>query len=129
MFLDTSVLIELLLAEKDSIIFDKIYDNIKDEPNFISMIQVGEISDWCLKNGGDPKITLSRLKEIIEMININEDILFEGSRIKYDMREMGLKKFSLMDGIILASARSLNETLLTFDSDFRKADNVLLLEK
>lgn len=129
MFLDTSVLIELLLAEKDSTIFCVIYDNIKDEPNFISMIQVGEISDWCLKNGVDPNITLSRLKEIIEMININEDILFEGSRIKYDMREMGLKKFSLMDGIILASARSLNETLLTFDSDFRKADNVLLLEK
>ena len=45
MFLDTSVLIELLIAEKDSALFFEIYDNIKDEPNFMSMIQVGEISD------------------------------------------------------------------------------------
>jgi len=129
MFLDTSVLIELLITEKDSALFFEIYDNIKDEPNFMSMIQVGEISDWCLKNAIEPKDTLSRLKEITEMIPINEDILFEGSSIKYDMREMGVKKFSLIDGIILASARSLNETLFTFDSDFRKADDVLLLDK
>jgi predicted nucleic acid-binding protein len=43
------------------------------------------------------------------------------------MRSKGLKRFSLMDGIILASARSIDQKLLTADSDFRKAEDAVLI--
>ena len=43
------------------------------------------------------------------------------------MRKCGLSKFSLVAGIILASARSIDQKPLTTDSDFKKDDDALIL--
>ncbi len=43
------------------------------------------------------------------------------------MRKKGQKKFGLADGIILASAISINQTLLSKDNDFKKAKDVIIL--
>ena len=128
MLLDTSVLIDLLLSEKGSERFERVYERITDEPVSISMIQLAEISDWCLMNGVEPAAALSRLKEVVDILPLNERILLRGSRFKYDMRTMGVKKFGLIDGIILASAEEFDEKLLTRDLDFRMADNAIVLE-
>ncbi len=128
MFLDTSIIIDMFLSGKDSERFDAIYDCIKDEPIIISVIQLAEISDWCLNNDIAPSEAVSKVKDIVEILPLNERILLDGSRIKYGMRSGGVKKFSLMDGIILASALSVNEKLLTSDSDFRKAEHAVILK-
>ncbi len=127
MFLDTSIIIEIFKMRKDTKKFEEIYDFIKDEPLFISIIQLGEISDWCLKNKIDPKNRINRLKDILNIIPLSEKICLKGSQIKYDMRKKRFFKFSLFDGIILASAQSLNQKLLTTDSDFKKAKDVIIL--
>lgn len=127
MFLDTSVIIEIFRSGKSTKQFEDIYQLIKDEPLFISIIQIGEISDWCLKNDIEPAERITRLKRILNIIPLSETICLEGSKIKYEMRNMKISKFSLTDGIILASARSINQKLLTTDTDFRKSSDAILL--
>ena len=128
MFLDTSIIIEIFHSGENTRLFGDIYALIKDELLFISIIQIGEISDWCLKNEINPTERISRLKDIANFIPLSEKICFEGSKIKYDFRREGVSYFSLMDGFILASARSINQTLLTKDTDFRKADDAIVLD-
>ena len=127
MFLDTSVIIEIFRSGKSTKQFEDMYQLIKDEPLFISIIQIGEISDWCLKNDIEPAERITRLKRILNIIPLSEKICFEGSKIKYEMRNIKISKFSLTDGIILASARSINQKLLTTDTDFRKSSDAILL--
>ena len=128
MFLDTSIIVEILRNEKGQRRFEDIYALIKDEPLFISVLEIGEITDWCLDNSVDPMTRITKLKEILNIIPLNEKLCFEGSSIKYEMRKLGVSKFSLFDGIILASARSINQKLLTADSDFRKATDAIIIK-
>ena len=128
MFLDTSIIVEIFRTGKDTKKFEEIYSYIKDEPLFISVIQLGEISDWCLKNKINPKERISKLKQILNIIPLSEKICIEGSQIKYKMRKRKIGKFSLIDGLILASAQSINQELITTDKDFQKAKDVIILK-
>jgi predicted nucleic acid-binding protein len=109
MFLDTSIIIEIFQSKKKSETFEEIYELIKDDPIFISVIQMGEISDWCLKNNINPEKRIFKLKQILNVVPLSEKICLEGSKIKYNIRKKGTKKFSLIDGIILSSARSIKK--------------------
>jgi len=129
MFLDTSVLIEILNSEPTSVIFKEIYSHIREENLFISVIQMGEISDWCFRNDEDRMKIIPELREIVEILELDEEIVLGASKIKYERRKEGFKKFGLIDGLILASSRFLGETLLTYDADFQKLNDVILLEK
>jgi len=127
MFLDTSIIIEIFSNDQKTKTFQEIYKHIKDEPLFISLIQIGEISDWCLKNNLDPEKRITKLKKILNVIPLNEKICCEAAHIKYTIRKKGVAKFGLLDGIILASARSINQRLLTTDSDFRTIEDAVVM--
>jgi predicted nucleic acid-binding protein len=127
MFLDTSIIIEIFRNDKNSKKFQEIYAYIKDEPIFISIIQIGEISDWCLKNHIDPEKRITKLKQILNVIPLNEKICYEAAHLKYAIRKKGMTKFGLLDGIVLASARSINQRLLTIDTDFRTISDVIII--
>jgi len=128
MFLDTSIIVDILLSEKNSTRLERIFDRIKDEQLYISIIQLGELSDWCLKNGIDPDEVIPLLREITNVLPLSENIILNGSKRKFERRTSGIEKFSLMDGIILASSIELNEKLLTLDTDYRNLENVIILE-
>jgi len=127
MFLDTSVIIEIFRSDKNAKTFQDIYERIKDEPLFISLIQIGEISDWCLKNHINPERRITKLKQILNLISLNEKICYDAAHTKYKIRKKGVTKFSLIDGIILASARSINQKLLTMDNDFRTFGDAVVI--
>jgi predicted nucleic acid-binding protein len=127
MFLDTSVIIEIFRNDKNSKTFQEIYTYIKDEPIFISIIQIGELADWCLKNHIDSEKRITKFKQILNVIPLNEKICYEATHIKYAIRKKGDTKFDLLDGIVLASARSINQRLLTTDSDFRTISDAVVI--
>ncbi len=127
MFLDTSIIVDIFRYDEESKSFQKIFELIKDDPLFISIFQIGELSDWSLQNKIDPKEPIEFLKRTMNIIPLNEDICMEASKIKFDIRKKGNKKFSLADGIILASARSINQTLLSKDNDFIDVKDVIIL--
>ncbi len=128
MFLDTSIIIEIFRSKKNSKRFEKIFQFIENDQLFISIIQLGEISDWCLKNNINPLNRISKLKDIVNITPLDEDICMEGSRIKFEMRKSGASNFSLIDGMVLASSISILQQLLTTDSDFHKAEDAILIE-
>ena len=127
MFLDTSIIIEIFRHDKQSKLFNQIYDHIQEEPLYISVLQIGELSDWCLHNNIDPEKRIATLKPILNIVPLSEDLCIEGSKIKNALRTKGIQKFSLIDGIILASARSMNQPLLTRDTDFRKVKDATVI--
>jgi len=127
MFLDTSIIIEIFRNDKNSKKFQDIYTYIKEEPIFISIIQIGEISDWCLKNHIDPEKRIVKLKQILNIIPLNEKICYDAAQIKYTIRKKGVTKFGLLDEIILASARYINQKLLTTDRDFRTISDAVVI--
>jgi len=127
MFLDTSIIIEIFRNNKNSKKFQDIYNYIKEEPIFISIIQIGEISDWCLKNHIDPEKRIVKLKQILNIIPLNEKICYDAAQIKYTIRKKGVTKFGLLDGIVLASARSINQRLLTIDTDFKTIKDAIVI--
>jgi len=128
MFIDTSILIEIICRdEEDELVLD-ILGLIKDRHLFISEIQIGEISDWCLKFGLDPFETIDSIKEWIKPVELTDRICIMGSILKMGFRRKGSKKFSLIDGIILASARSMDLKLLTLDNDFFGNEDVIVLD-
>ena len=61
------------------------------------------------------------------MMPLSEEHYIEAAGIKARMREVGASKFSLVDGIVLASARSIGQTLLTKDVDFLMAKDAIVM--
>jgi len=127
MFIDTSIIIEILREEKSSKQFQNIYGIIKDEPLFISTIQLAELADWCLRTNSNLEERIAKIKQIATIIPLTETICVEAARLKQDMRTNKIAKFGILDGIMLASARSMNERLLTSDNDFRTLSDVIIV--
>jgi predicted nucleic acid-binding protein len=127
MFIDTSIIIEILREEKSSKQFQNIYGIIKDEPLFISTIQLAELADWCLRTNSNLEERIAKIKQIATIIPLTETICVEAARLKQDMRTNKIAKFGILDGIVLASARSMNERLLTSDNDFRTLSDVIIV--
>ncbi len=127
MLLDTSLVVALLSTKKGTPLLKAISQELKDEPLHMSMVQIGELSDWCLRNGADPERLLAKLKRSVEFLPLSEAISLEGSLIKRRARRSGAGKFSLMDGLVLASGRSLKERVITLDKDLAGFDDVTVI--
>ncbi len=128
MFLDTSAVIGLFENEPESRRFQDIFKMTMEEQLFISVVQMGEISDWCIRNGHDVSDLTNTLKKLVNILPVNEIICLKASQIKQEMRQKGIDKFGLLDAIVLCSAKSINQKLLTLDRDFQGVQGVKILE-
>ncbi|OLD04413.1 MAG: hypothetical protein AUJ07_04050 [Crenarchaeota archaeon 13_1_40CM_3_53_5] len=127
MLLDTSVVIEVLRHIKTSKEFKLIQRRIGEEELYVFVVQLAELSDWCFANDVPVRERVEELKKLANIIPLDEDICLEGSRIKNERRKKGFRSFGLVDGFLLAAARSVGERLLTFDRDFAEEQDCLVL--
>jgi predicted nucleic acid-binding protein len=127
MFLDTTIIIDMFRHGRDEERLVEILGHIGNEDLYMSMVQVGEVGDYCRRNNVEPMTIMGDVEEFINVMPIFNELCDVGSEIKHEMRQKGSSKFSLTDGIILASARSIGQKVLTRDKDFAVADDVLLL--
>jgi predicted nucleic acid-binding protein len=125
MFLDTTVLVELLRGNADVVSY--VEKAAEREPLMFSIVQVGELADWCHSNKFNPTKILAEVKDLATVVGVTEGICLEGSRIKHEQRKVGKNKFSLIDGFIASSAASFEQKLLTKDEDFGGLENVIVL--
>jgi predicted nucleic acid-binding protein len=128
MFIDTSILIDIIIHRRDSKEIQRILKIVRNRPMYISVLQFGEYSDWCYKKGRNPELYLQKIKKLVNVVKITEEICLEGSRIKDNQRRLRSKKFSLADGIITATARSINAPILTKDRDFENIQDAIVLD-
>jgi len=127
LLLDTSVVIEVLRHIKTSKEFKLIQRRIGEEELYVFVVQLAELSDWCFANDVPVRERVEELKKLANIIPLDEDICLEGSRIKNERRKKGFRSFGLVDGFLLAAARSVGERLLTFDRDFAEEQDCLVL--
>ncbi len=125
MFLDTTILVEILRGNQK--IVEYVEEVAEKEPLLFSVVQIGELADWCHLNGIEPLSVLRDVKSIATPVGVTESICLKGSKIKKEQRDAGKRKFSLIDGIIAASAIDLEQKLLTLDRDFEGLENVIIL--
>ncbi len=98
--------------------FKLIEANIGSEHLYVLVIQLAELSDWCISNRFSARETTEAVKKFASIISVDEEICLEGSKIKAERRKKGYANFGLIDGLTLAAARTIGERLLTFDQDF-----------
>lgn len=132
MFLDTSIIIEIFRREKESKAFQRILDTIEgnnnaEEPNYMSIVQLAEISDWCAKNGISTLNGINSAKSLAQILPLDESVCQKSGGIKLAKRKAGDPDFGLIDAIILASARSIDQRLLTLDGHFEGESDCVVL--
>jgi predicted nucleic acid-binding protein len=127
LLLDTSAIIQVLRHPKTSKEFKLIQKHIGEEELYVLVVQLAELSDWCFANKVPVKERIEEVKKLANIIPLDEDICLEGSRIKNERRKKGFRDFGLLDGLLLAAARSVGERVLTFDRDFAEEQDCLVL--
>lgn len=115
MFLDTNLLIEYLIGSPKG---ERVKEVLAREPCAISAFSVAEVVLWSLREGRDPDSALREVRRVVDVAMPGEGVFREGARIAFEQKRR-VNSFGLMDGLILASARSTGETLLTADTGFR----------
>jgi len=127
LLIDTSVVIEILRHPKTSDRFRQVKEQVRAEELYMLIVQLAELSDWCILNGAPPTERIEAVKQFANIVPLDEEICLEGSKIKSARRKVGHKNFSLVDGLVLATARSMGERLLTFDRDFTGEKDCVVL--
>jgi len=127
MLLDSSVIVEIFRSSSSSKCFKRIVKEIGDEDVFVSIIQLAEVADWALRNRVSSKDRVAAIKEFAHIVPLDEQICLDAPAIKYGRRASGYADFALLDAIILATARTIGQRVLTFDKDFTGEDGCLVI--
>ena len=127
LLLDSSAIIEIFRSPITSKRFKAIESEIGDEDVFVSVVQLAEVADWAVRNRVSPNDRIAAIKELAHVVPLDEQIGLEASAIKYRRRDLGHADFSLFDAIVLATARSIGQRLLTFDKDFSGESDCIVL--
>jgi predicted nucleic acid-binding protein len=125
--LDTSVLVEIFQNPADSARFRKIMSEVGVEEVYVSMVQLAEVADWATRNGAAPERRVEAVKRIASIVPLDESICLEAVEIKQKRRRAGHSDFGLIDGIVLATARSVGQRVLTLDAYFKGDDGCTVL--
>ena len=118
MLLDTSAIVEIFRSPAEAPHFKKITAEIGGEEVYISMVQLAEIAGWATRSKAPPEERVEVVKEMARIVPLDERICLDAAAIKQRRRKAGRDDFSLMDGVILATARSIGQRVLTLDEDF-----------
>ena len=128
MLIDTNVIIEILRHPSGSERFRLVKESIGSEDLYVLVVELAEMSDWCIQNRVSPRERVEAVKKLASIVPMDEEVCLEGSRIKAERRKKGYTNFGLLDGFILAGARSMGEKLLTFDKDFSGERDCMVLK-
>jgi len=127
MLVDTSAIVEILRHSRTSNEFKVIQEHIGAEEVYMLVVQLGELSDWCIAYRRPVKERVEAVKNLANIIPVDEEICLEGSKLKNERRKKGFAGFGLLDGLVLAAARSVGERVLTFDRDFAGEEDCVVI--
>ncbi len=128
MLVDSSIVVELFRHKRTSKFFRDIMKRLGEQLLFVSLIELAEVADWCLRNSIPPEGRITAITEFAQIIPLDEAICKQAAIIKKDRRAKGYADFGLIDGIIVASARAQNQEVLTLDPDFEGEKDCVVLE-
>lgn len=125
MFLDTSALVAVFTSRK---LANRIEKTVGDSQLYVSQIQLAEIADWATRSGAPVSERIEAVEQMTDVSPITKEICIEAAAIKSAIRGKRKSSFGIIDGVILATARSLGQNLITFDKDFAGEHDCVILE-
>ena len=124
MLLDTSALVAIFTSKKAA---DRIGKGVGDSQLYVAHIQLAEIADWATRSGAPAAERVEAIEQMASVAPLTKEICLEAVAVKFAKRKKGLSSFGIIDGIVLATARSLGQSLLTFDTDFAGEEDCKVL--
>ena len=124
MLLDTSALVSIFTSKKSA---DRILEEVGDTQLYVSQVQLAELADWATKSGAPATERVEAVEQMASVAPLTKEICLEAAELKLLRRKKGHARFGIIDGIILATARSLGQSLLTLDTDFAGEKDCLVL--
>ncbi len=124
MLLDTSAVVAILTSKKAA---DRIGKEVGDSQLYVSHIQLAELADWATRSGAPAAERVDALEQMASVAPLTKEICLEAAAIKFTKRKKGFSGFGIVDGIVLATARSLGQSLITFDADFAGEEDCVVL--
>ena len=124
MLLDTSTLVAIFTSKKAA---DRIEKEVGSSELYISHVQLAELADWATKSGAPASERVDAVEQMANVVPLTREICLEAATIKFAKRKQGVSNFGIIDGVILATARSLGQNLLTFDADFAGEEDCVVL--
>lgn len=121
--LDSSVWVEYLRGTEKGI---KVKNFVEKGGVGVSIIGIAELADKFEREKMNFNRHFMFIRNMSNIIPLSIHIAFHAARIKNQMRPNN-PKFSLADGIHLATAFQENATLITADKDFSGAKNVMII--
>jgi len=125
MLLDTSVLVAVFTSKRMA---KRVSKEVGDSQLYVSNVQLAEIADWATRSGVPAAERAEVVEQLASVAPLTKEICLEAAAIKSTRRKKGHSSFGIIDGIVLATARSLGQTLITFDSDFDGEDDCVVLK-
>jgi predicted nucleic acid-binding protein len=124
MLLDTSALVALFTSKKAA---DRIEKEVGDSELYVSHIELAELADWTTKSGAPAAERIDAVEQIASVAPLTNEICLGAAAIKSAKRGKGVSSFGIIDGIVLSTARSLGQSLLTFDTDFEGEEDCVVI--
>lgn len=123
MFLDTSTVIELFIGSDKG---ERVLKTITKDDVFISILTHAEVAIWCKRNGKDFEVWRDMIEKIANTVDLTPAICYDAAKITFETKK-NEKNFGIVDGIILASARSIDQRLMTKDKHFKGFEDAILI--
>lgn len=128
MHLDTGVILELFSRPRHDPLVQRILDAVRNEALTWSVVQFGELADACRRTGASIDQNEARVRAMVEVVPVETNVAIAASALKGEARRhRDTRDFSLLDGVVLATARSKGQRLLTTDPDFLHFDDAIVL--
>ena len=106
---------------------NRIGNEVGDSQIFVSHIQLAELADWAVRSGAPAAERVDAVEKMASVAPLTKEICLEAAAIKSTKRKKGASSFGIIDGIVLATARSLGQSLLTFDTHFEGEEDCMVL--
>lgn len=108
-------------------VVEEITAKVGDEEAYVSIIQLAEVADWATINKAPPDDRIDAVKGLARIVPLDERICLSAAEIKSRRRRAGYLSFGLIDGVVLGTARSIGQRVLTLDKDFEGEEDCILL--
>lgn len=112
--IDTHAWIELFQGTPPG---EKVEALLKERECFTSIVSFSEISNWCSKNGFDPKQYIDYVKDSSDIVGLDEEIAVKAGLLRHALK-LKMRRWGMIDAIIYTTAVLNGFVVLSGDPDF-----------
>ncbi len=123
MLLDTSAWVEFFIKSEKGAVVKKI---LEIEKCYTSIVTIAEISNWAMRENSNGSELIKFVISTTKILDLNTNIAFLAGELNFKRKKI-VKKWGMIDSLIVATSLIYNLKVLTKDSYFRGLSNMQIL--